>query len=209
MVAGRYAAQIFEKPSAKAVMRDLDRKFADRCGVGEYPDLIDSLKVDIPVSDGDEINAGDMRFTAVDLPGHTRCSVGYYLPEEKLLLGSETIGVFDGESTIVPSYLVGYEMTLNSIEKVEKIDVEHILVPHLGLLNKEKTALYLRSAKASAVSTAEDIVGILKNGGTDGDAIRYFKDRFYHGYIKEIYPIDAMELNTSITVGLLRKELMK
>ncbi|MBQ8696614.1 MAG: MBL fold metallo-hydrolase [Clostridia bacterium] len=208
VVAGSYAAQIFEKPSAKAVMRDLDRKFADKCGVGEYTDLIDGLKVDIPVSEGDIIRAGDMSFTAVDLPGHTRCSVGYYLAEEKLLLGSETIGVFDGESTVVPSYLVGYEMTLNSIEKVERMDVEHILVPHYGILDKEKTALYLQNAKVSAVTTARDITEILKGGGSHEDALNYFKDRFYHGYIKEIYPVDAMELNTSITVKLIEKELL-
>ncbi len=209
VVAGEYAAQIFAKPSAKAVMRDLDRKFAHKCGVGEYTDLIDGLKVDIPVSDGDIITAGDMSFTAVALPGHTRCSVGYYLAEKKLLLGSETIGVFDGKNTVVPSYLVGYEMTLRSIEKVEGMEIEHILVPHLGLLDKEKTALYLHGAKASAVTTAEDIVKILKAGGTDEDALNYFKDRFYNGYIKEIYPVDAMELNTSIMIKLIKKELLR
>lgn len=209
VVAGDYAAQIFAKPSAKAVMRDLDRKFAHKCGVGEYTDLIDGLNVDIPVAEGDIITAGDMSFAAVALPGHTRCSVGYYLAKEKLLLGSETIGVFDGENTVVPSYLVGYEMTLRSIEKVERMEIEHILVPHLGLLDKEKTALYLKGAKASAVTTAEDIVKIIKAGGTDEDALEYFKDRFYQGYIKEIYPVDAMELNTSIMIKLIKKELLE
>lgn len=208
IVAGRYAAQIFEKPSAKRVMRKLDRKFADKCGIGDYPDLIDGLRVDIPVSDGDEVQAGTMRFTAIELPGHTRCSVGYYLPAERLLLGSETVGVFDGEQTVVPSYLVGYRMTLDSIEKVEALDIGHILVPHLGLADGEKTRIYLQNAKKSAVQTAREIVDILKGGGSHADAIGHFKDKFYHGYIKTVYPPDAMELNTSITVALLDKELL-
>lgn len=208
IVAGKYAAQIFEKPSAKRVMRDLDRKFADKCGIANYPDLIDELHVDIPVGDGDEVQAGAMRFTAIDLPGHTRCSVGYYLPAEKLLLGSETIGVFDGERTVVPSYLVGYRMTLDSIEKVEALDIRQILVPHLGLADTKKTRIYLQNAKKSAVQTADEIVSILKDGGGRADAIGHFKNKFYHGYIKTIYPPDAMELNTSITVALLEKELL-
>ena len=44
VVAGEYAAKIFAKPTAKAVMRDLDNKFAKTCGVTEYEDLIDSYK---------------------------------------------------------------------------------------------------------------------------------------------------------------------
>ena len=79
VVAGEYAVKIFAKPTARAVMRDLDRKFAEKCGVNEYEDLIDALRVDIPVKDGDTVRAGSMEFTVVDLPGHTKCSVGYYL----------------------------------------------------------------------------------------------------------------------------------
>ena len=77
VVAGEYASRIFAKPTAKAIMRDLDKKLADKCGVKEYEDLIDELKVDIEVSDGDIIKAGDMEFTVINLPGHTKCSVGY------------------------------------------------------------------------------------------------------------------------------------
>ncbi|MGN1084071.1 MAG: MBL fold metallo-hydrolase, partial [Lachnospiraceae bacterium] len=44
VVAGEYAAKIFGKPTARATMRDLDRKYAATCGVTEYEDLIDELK---------------------------------------------------------------------------------------------------------------------------------------------------------------------
>ncbi|MBO5273924.1 MAG: MBL fold metallo-hydrolase, partial [Clostridia bacterium] len=71
VAAGEYAAKIFAKPTAKAVMRDLDKKFAIRCGVADYEDLIDDLRVDVPVADGDLIKAGDMEFTVLNLPGHT------------------------------------------------------------------------------------------------------------------------------------------
>ncbi len=206
VVAGEYATKIFAKPTAKAVMRDLDRKFAEKCGITEYEDLIDDLKVDIPVSDGDIIRAGDMEFTVVNLPGHTKCSIGYYCEKEKLLLSCETIGVYNGSDDVVPSYLVGYDMTIDSIEKVQKLDIENILVPHYGLLDNEKTKFYLKKAKESAVETAEEIIAMLKNGKRKEDVIQFFKDKFYFGYIKEIYPIDAMELNTGIMVDLLKRE---
>lgn len=206
VVAGEYAAKIFSKPTAKAVMRDLDSKFAKTCGINEYEDLSDNLKVDIAVSDGDIIKAGDMEFTVINLPGHTKCSVGFYCADEKLLLSCETIGVYNGKDNVVPSYLVGYQMTIDSIDKVSKLDLENILIPHFGLLGKDETAFYIKKAKESAIATAEEIKTMLVEGKSKAEVTEFFKNKFYHGYIKEIYPIDAMELNTGITVDLLSRE---
>ena len=208
VVASSYAEKIFAKESARSVMRDLDRKFATKCGVETYEDLIDELSVDIAVNDGDIINTGKHEFKVIALPGHTRCSVGFYCEEEKLLLCSETIGVFNGKDDVVPSFLVGYEMTLESIEKVRQLDIKDILIPHYGVLDKDSVNLYLEKAKESAISTANEIVCMLKNDKTKNEILQYVKDRFYHGYIKTIYPIDAMELNTSIMINLIEKELL-
>ena len=206
VVAGEYAAKIFAKPTAKAVMRDLDSKLATKCGVAKYEDLIDKLTVDISVNDGDVIKAGDMEFVALNLPGHTKCSVGYYCPDMKLLLGCETIGVFNGSDDVVPSYLVGYKMTIDSIERVEKLDIDNILIPHYGLLDKEQTKLYLSKAKESAVTTANEITQLLKDGKSKEDIMQFFKNKFYYGYVREIYPVDAMELNTGIMIDLIKRE---
>ncbi len=206
VVAGEYAAKIFAKDSAKKVMRDLDSKFAAKCGVDSYEDLIDNLKVDIAAKDGDIIKAGDMEFEVINLPGHTKCSVGYYNREAELLLSCESIGVYDGKGGVVPSYLVGVKMALDSIERVEKLPVKNILIPHFGLLDEKETKAYLERAKKSNKETADEIAAVLKNGGTNKDGEKYFFDKFYHGYVKEVYPIDAIELNTSIMVELIKKE---
>ncbi len=206
VVAGEYTANIFQRPSAKSLMSDLDSKFAKKCGVDDYQNLIHNLRVDVPVKDGDIIKAGAMEYTAIALPGHTKCSFGFYCPQQKLLLGCETLGVYNGVDDVVPSYLIGYNIALESIDKAMLLDIENILVPHFGLLNKEESAEYLNISKQRAVETAEHIAKLLSQGKTKSDAVEYFKNKFYHGYIKEIYPVDAMELNTSITVELIKKE---
>ena len=206
VVAGEYASKIFSKPTARAVMRELDGKFAKKCGVTEYDDFFDELKVDIAVSDGDIVKAGDMEFIVLNLPGHTKCSVGYYCPQRKLLLGCETIGVYNGDDDVVPSYLVGYEMSVASIERVQALDAESILVPHYGLLSGEKARFYLEKAKQSAVETAVEIAELIKSGKSKEEITEFFKNKFYYGYIKEIYPPDAMELNTGITIDLISRE---
>ncbi len=208
IVAGEYAAKIFAKESAKAVMRELDNRFARKCQVYEYEDLIDDLSVDIALKDGDIVCAGDMDFRAVALPGHTRCSFGFYLEKDKLLLGAETLGVYPGKLPVIPSYLVGFGVTMDSIAKAQALEIENILTPHFGLLDKTETKAYLKESEESSRNTAYGILGIIKNGGTEADAVEYFKNKFYHGYVKEIYPIDAMELNTGIMVKLIKTELL-
>jgi len=207
VVASGYAAKIFAKPTARRTMCELDRKFAAQCGITAYEDLSDQLRVDIPVEDGALLHAGNMVFQIIALPGHTRCSIGFYLASEKLLLSCETLGVYCG-GTVFPSYLVGYQMALDAIDRVTQLEIDQLMLPHLGLLNAEDTQHYLSTARRSAVETAEAIALILRHGGTKAEAAQYFKDTFYHGAVKTLYPIDAMELNTRIMVDLIERELV-
>ena len=64
------------------------------------------------------------------------------------------------------------------------------------------------SGYKNAKLVAKELVDIFKNGGTDEDAFKYFSDKFYHGRLKEVYPLDAMTLNTNIMINLIKKELM-
>ncbi|MBO7341870.1 MAG: hypothetical protein J6U87_04220, partial [Clostridia bacterium] len=120
----------------------------------------------------------------------------------------ETLGVYDGEKTIMPSYLVGVEMALSSIEKVKGLDIEYILAPHFGILNAEQTAYYLDNMEKSARETADEIIAILKRGGSKEEAFAHYERKFYHGKIKEGYPRGAMELNAGIIINLIEREFL-
>ena len=208
VVAGSYAARIFSKDSAKNLMRELDRKNAASLGIFEYEDLMDELSVDRAVEDGETVMAGKMAFRVIALPGHTKCSVGYYCEEQGLLLSSETLGVFNGVDDVVPSYLVGYQSALDAIARVKELAPHRILLPHLGLIEGETVTFYLNRAEERAVEAAEVITRMLQNGGSPADAAAWFEDTFWKGYVREIYPVDAMRLNTGITVRLLSRELL-
>ena len=116
----------------------------------------------ITVNDGDIIHAGDMDFTAITLPGHTRCCVGFYCEKEGLLLSNETLGVYDGDKTILPAFLVSFTDTIHSVEKIEKLDIKHVLAPHFGLLDKAQTEYFLKNMKSSAQNIADDILGSMR-----------------------------------------------
>ena len=209
IIAGEYAAQIFQKPSAKALMRELDRKAAAEYAAPDYEDLIDQLKVDITVKDGDSFRCGDFLFTAIALPGHTKCSFGFYLGEQKLLLGSETLGVYFGYGTYLPFFLVGYQLTLDSFAKARQLDIEKILLPHYGVVDREEAEVYLEASEATTREIAQTMLAMLKDGKTNDEILAFFEERDYRENVRPAYPIDAFRLNTNIMIEQIRKELLQ
>lgn len=207
VAAGAYAAGIFKKPSARAVMSELDRKFAMTCGVCAAEDLSGELSADIALNDGDVVALGDMEFTVIALPGHTRCSVGFYMKDRGLLLGSETLGVYFGDDTYLPSYLVGYEMTLESFEKAKALDIESMLIPHYGVVERREAAEYLRRSEQTARESAQYFSSMIAQGLSDEEILHRFEERSYRKNVAPTYPVDAFRLNTSIMIALIRKEL--
>ena len=209
IVAGEYVQKIFAKPTARATMRALDRSAAEKEGMADYEDLTDALRVDIVVKDGDEIACGDMTFEVVGLPGHTKCSVGFYMKENRLLLGTETLGVYLGDSVYLPSYLVGYQMTLNSFAKAATLDFDSLLIPHYGVVSGEAARTFLCSSERTARNTAEKICEIFARGGTKEDAFAWFKETIYVEKVRPADPIEAFNLNTSILIDLIHRELIE
>lgn len=110
VVAGEYTAAVFRREGALRKMEELDRKFAARIGIADYEFPGGGLRVDRTVREGDIVRTGAHSWRVLELPGHTKCSVGFYCPEEKLLLSSETLGVYDGRDRIVPAFLVGVKI---------------------------------------------------------------------------------------------------
>ena len=206
VVAGEYAAHIFTRPGAKAVMRKLDEKFARKNGISDYKFHGDGLKVDIPVKDGDVITAGDFTFEAVALPGHTKCSFGYYLREEKLLLSCETLGIYSTAGIITPSFLVGIDVTRNSINKIKNYDIKHIVTPHYGLLDEKQTEFYLHSIAPCLENAVSFFAERLEKNMSLEDIIEDYRIAYCKFKNGDIYPTDAMVLNTSIMIDLVKKE---
>lgn len=206
--AGEYAAKIFQKPGAKATMRDLDTKMARSCGVLSYCDLLDELQVDIPLQDGQVIDAGDMSFVCYNLPGHTKCSFGFFEQNSGLLLACESMGSYNGTDDVVPECLVSSRMSFESIERVKQLAPSCILSPHYGELKGEQAEWFLRRARESLGETVDMICSALRAGESKAAIAQRYKDRYYHGYVCEVYPVDAMNLNTGIMIDLIEREYL-
>ena len=205
VAAGAYAAGIFAKPTARAVMRDLDRKCAAAHAIFDYEDRIDALSADLALSDGDEIPGTG--FSAVSLPGHTRCSFGFYDADNRFLISPETLGVLYGNDTCIPAYLVGYQMTLDAFAKARELDIGTMLLPHRGLVDGAHASAFLRASEQAAIDTAEYFLGLIRQGLSDDEILARYTDAVYTDDVQKTYPPDAFRLNSSIMIALVRREI--
>lgn len=81
-------------------------------------------------------------------------------------------------------------------------------MPHLGIINREQTVFFLENMKSASEKMAQDILQSIAEKKSNKEIINSYKQKYWHNYIKEIYPEDALELNTNIMIDLIRKELM-
>ena len=206
IVASAYTAKIFTKPSAKAVMKEMNDSAALDYGYGEYPDRLGELGVDIVVAEGDVIDLGNMTLKVLEAPGHTKCSIAFYSPEEKLLISNETMGVMNGKDMIAPAYLVGYDISVNFIKRVLAMDVALILVPHLGILKGEDCKNFLKNALRDNEGLKDLILSDHAQGKTTEEIIAHYQAEYYNDYSKRIQPLQAFTLNASYLVPMIIKE---
>lgn len=207
VVSTEYAAKVMEKDSAKATMRKLDAFAASIYKVKEFEDLVDELTVDIFVKEGDVLEAGEFRFAVHEYPGHTRDSIGFYDESEKLLLSCESLGVYVGEDEMVPQYLVGYKVTLDSMDRALELDVRYMLLSHYDMIVGDRCRRLMLRAREMSVIGAQEVMDGYRSGLDEKQLIDVIKKRYFTDYARAIQPEAAFDLNAGYMIPMIIKEL--
>jgi glyoxylase-like metal-dependent hydrolase (beta-lactamase superfamily II) len=206
IIASEYTKKIFEKPSAKAVMREMNFNAAKLYGNNGYKDELDKLTVDIAVKDGDIIDLGEIKLRVIEAPGHTKCSIAFFSEEQGLLISCETMGVIAGENMVMPCYLVGYEMSLDFIRKAEAINPRKILVPHGGILDGKECSNFIKNALFWNEEVKRRITDGFNRGKTVEQLIDEHRALFYTEKVRQLQPEKAFDLNAGYTIPMIINE---
>lgn len=207
VVANDHTANVIVREGAKKVMREMNVAAARSYGEGDYEDLTDMLRVDIVVKDDDVIDLGDFRFRVCGFPGHTKCSIGFYSEEERLLLSCETLGVYIGDEKLACQYLVGYAISIDSIDRALGLDIDTMLIPHTGLAVGDRCKTLLAASRELAVNGAKEIVHGFREGKDEKELLSIIKEKYYTPYVRKLQPEAAFDLNARYMIPMLIKEL--
>ncbi len=206
VVAGEYAAKIVAKPSAIQLMKEMNQSAALQHGITAYEDKLDALHVDKLVKDGDNIDLGEVSLQVIEAPGHTKCSIAFYIPQNQMLISSETLGVHAGGNQVSPCYLVGYQMSVNFIKKVMQINPHSILIPHYGVLEGDACRTFIQDALRCNKELKDLIVGLHKEGKTYEEMLESYKERFFTPEHRKTQPVKAFELNAKYMIPMIIAE---
>lgn len=205
IISGAYAGKIMAKDSAKATMRRLDKAAAESSGE-EFIDYTDLLHTDILVEDQDLIDLKGTQIKVVSLPGHTRCSTAFYIVEDKFFISCETIGIMCNEILVMPSFLVGYDMTIDSINKAAGYDIDYYFIPHQGYILGNDCKEFFEKSIKSHIMGRDLILECYDKGLSTEETIKAFEDVYYTDFIKDKYPYSSFLENINIQIPLIIRE---
>ena len=210
VIAGTYSARVFSRPGALKTIRIMNEAAAqDRGREFINPEQLEKLRVDIAVSEGDIIDLGSLKFTVLETPGHTKCSISLYSPEEKLLVASESLGLYTGvKDVVVPCFLVGYEMSIQSIKKVMNLEIEKILFPHMGVHDSSEIEGFFQKSLCWFEKAKNAIIDGYMSGKRGNELIEIIGKMFYTQQAAQMQPKKAFILNSSYMVQIVIRECL-
>ena len=91
--------------------------------------------VDITLHDGERRELdGITSITVYETPGHTRDSLAFYVLPDRLLYTGDGIGIPTETGFIQATFLSDYKAYLESLRKLQSLDVEILCLPHGGVI---------------------------------------------------------------------------
>lgn len=175
------AAEVFTKPKAIQLIRELSRNgqknFESLLAAGEDISF-DSLKVDLLLGDGQELDlGGGLRVQVFATPGHTRDALSYYLPHLKALITGEAVGVYTRQLDVQPEFLSSYEDYVASLKKMSTLEVEILMMGHGHVLTGDDARTYIPKSLEGTRRFRERIEDALHQLGGSQEAV---VQKIYH-----------------------------
>jgi glyoxylase-like metal-dependent hydrolase (beta-lactamase superfamily II) len=127
--------------------------------------------VDLVLKEGDELDLGGLTCRVYEVPGHTRDSLAYYLPELGALFPGDATGVMrEGESGwIQVAFVASYEDYVDSLRRMISLEPEMVCLAHNWVLTGADAGRYLRRSLDLTFEYRELIERHLDAAGGDAD----------------------------------------
>ncbi|MCX7945102.1 MAG: MBL fold metallo-hydrolase [Deltaproteobacteria bacterium] len=215
VVASEQTASILKKDKAIDFMNKLSKEVEDSIefkkhfGGEDISIKKELLNVDIMVKDGDKIDLGEgVEVEVVSTPGHTRCSISFYMRPDKALFSGESVGAYAGEDIVLANYLSDYNEYMESIKKLSQLNVEFLGLPHHGMLVGEKVIkrFFELSIKGAEIFRKE-VTDMIQNNIGEDEMIKRLTEKFYVD-AASLQPKEAFVVNLRAMIRVIAKGLV-
>jgi 2-aminobenzoylacetyl-CoA thioesterase len=138
--------------------------------VKEYREIaIRPTKIDLILREGDEIDLGGLTCRVYEVPGHTKDSLAFYIPEEGVLFTGEAAGVPQGPdgSLCQVCFLTSYDDYVASLEKIISLAPRILCIGHAWVFTDGDVSSYLSATYKATFEYRRLIERYLDDAGGD------------------------------------------
>ena len=203
---------VLSRPNAIKAMRRLNEGAAVLFNEGILPDYEDALmRVDTEVRQGDVVELGNCPVEILETPGHTQCSLSFFIDKE-LMIASESTGYTSKTGRVNTTYIISHKDALASIRRCEELAPKKIVSPHYGLLDPEATRLYWTKCWNAACYSRDFILkeaARLKSQGRKPEVEEILDacfNEFYDEVCRYEQPYRAWKINYSEAIRTVLRE---
>jgi 2-aminobenzoylacetyl-CoA thioesterase len=179
------AWEILGSDKAVQTINAFSHMVAERAGVLERLKGLDlDWRDDVSglvVSEGSEINLGDLNVRVIETPGHSSCSLSAYCPELKALFPSDAGGI-PFKDTIIPAGNSNYTQYQKSLQKLSAFAVDILCADHYGYVTGEEANSYISKSVEIANAHRADIEAIYRAKGSVDQTVDEILDQAYRKY---------------------------
>ena len=174
--------EILGMPKAITTINEFGRDVAVHMGFeGVYSQYDIEWRDDISgktVVEGDHLGVEPLEGTVYQTPGHSSCSVSFYVPSIKALFPSDGGGI-PYKDMIMATGNSNFTQYQESLEKLKDLDVEFLCADHYGYIIGEEAKNYIRESIQAARARRSEIEEVYLQSRDIEVATRELVERFY------------------------------
>ncbi len=173
IAAHQRVAALAQKASALETMNRLSLSHTELCGYNPLGEdvALRPFTVDMVLKEGDELDLGGLTCRVYEVPGHTRDSLAYYIPETRTLFPGDASGVLrPGESAwLQVAFVASYDDYVFSLRRMIALEPETVCLAHNWVLTGRDAREYLGRSLELTFAYRDTIERHLDAAGGDVD----------------------------------------
>ena len=201
-----HGKRTLQKQSAIKAIVDLSALGAEHFGKTMPAFDEKDLRIDECIKDGDVIDLGNIQIEVIGVPGHTKCSLAFFLRNESILFASETTGIIADYGEMTTGFLTSYKDSMESVKKCRKLQAKFIICPHYGPIPEADAKNYWDWAVKSMETSKNFVVKFNKDGYDEAEILKKYVKKFRSERQEAQQPYEAFEMNAIRAIEVIVKE---
>lgn len=203
VMGSEYDQRILRRSTALKTIRELSYEASKIYTEGLFNDYNDDLlKIDSAAADGDTYDLGDLTIQVVETPGHTQGTLSFWVNGE-ILFASESTGAFSASGQIIPTFIVSYSQSIQSIKKCQALNPKFIYSPHYGLINPNETHSFWQKSLEAAERSRYFVLHYHDLGYSEEELLSEYEKVFRDEETRTEQPFNAFRINTRSMIRAL------